>query len=109
MPVSRRNRLEVSLKVTVSGVDANGVPFQIAVDSTNVSRGGLAFHADLPIPAGAQLEIVVERPPIGGREFPPFFTQGRVVRLAPAAGGRGSEVAVEFTGPHLRMFSGEGS
>jgi hypothetical protein len=108
MAVSRPNRLEVSLKVKVSGVDANGVPFDIAVDSTNVSRGGLAFHADLAITAGAQLQIVVQRPPIGGREFPPFFTQGRVVRVAPSVDGRGSVVAVEFTGPRLRMFSGEG-
>jgi len=108
MPVSRPSRVAVSLKVKVSGVGTDGVPFQIAVDSTNVSRGGLAFHTEVAIPVGAQLEIVVERSPIGGREFPPFFTQGKVVRLAPAAGGRGAEVAVEFTGRHLRMFSGEG-
>ena len=108
MPVSRPNRVEVSLKVTVSGVGADGAPFQIAVDSTNVSRGGLAFHTDLAIPIGAQLGIVVQRPSIGGREFPPFVTQGKVVRSVPSAGGSGSQVAVEFTGPRLRMFSGEG-
>lgn len=107
---SRRNRpsrLQVSMTVLVRGVNRNGVPFDIKVDSKNVSRGGLAFFAEQEVEAGASLDIVVHRAPIGPREFPPHFTTGKAVRVVPAKEGHGYDISVEFTGPRLRMFAGE--
>jgi hypothetical protein len=101
----RPSRLAVRMQVFVRGVDANGVPFDMEVDSNNVSRGGLAFSCEMPLEAGAALDITVNRPPIGGREFPPHFTTGKVVRVHPKPGG-GYDVGVEFTGPRLRIFVG---
>jgi len=101
----RANRLQVSLHVFVTGEDANGVPFDIEVDSTNISRGGLAFHSEFAIAMGASLEIVVQRPALGPREFPPLFTSGKVVRMVPE--GDGYSIGVEFTGPKLMIFAAE--
>ena len=105
--MQRPNRLQVSMQVYVRGVDSNGVPFDISVDSKNVSRGGLQFTSEVGIAMDAPLDIVVERPPVGRREVPPLFTTGKVVRAVPAKEGAGFDVSVEFTGPKLRMFSGE--
>ena len=105
--VPRPNRLQVSMQVYVRGVDRHGVPFDISVDSKNVSRGGLMFTSEVAVAMDAQLDIVVERPPVGRREVPPLFTSGKVARVVPAKEGPGFDVSVEFTGPKLRMFSGE--
>ena len=93
------------MHVFVRGEDSSGVPFDMEVDSTNVSRGGLAFLSPFEIAMGAGLEIVVERPPQGPREFPPLFTSGKVVRMVAAAGG--FSIGVEFTGPKLMIFAAE--
>ena len=103
----RPSRLQVSMTVLVRGVNRNGVPFDIKVDSQNVSRGGLLFRAAQEVEAGADLDIVIHRAPIGPREFPPHFTTGKVARVAPAKEGKGYDVSVEFTGPRLRTFTGE--
>jgi len=102
----RAHRLQVSMHVFVRGEDASGVPFDMEVDSTNVSRGGLAFVSPLEIAMDAEMEIVVERPPMGPREFPPLFTSGKVVRMVKVAEG-GFNVGVEFTGPKLMIFAAE--
>jgi hypothetical protein len=91
----------------VSGVDIHGVPFDINVDSSNVSRTGVAFSTELELAMGAELKIVVTRPPIGPREIPPVFTQGKVVRNVPSKSGQGFDIGIELTGPKLRMFSAE--
>jgi hypothetical protein len=96
------------MHVFVRGEDSSGVPFDMEVDSTNVSRGGLAFLSPFAMEMGASLEIVVERPPLGPREFPPLFTSGKVVRMVPATEAGRFNVGVEFTGPKLMMFSHEG-
>jgi len=92
------------MHVFVRGEDTNGIPFDMEVDSTNVSRGGLAFHSPHNVAMDGSLEIVVERPPMGPREFPPLFTSGKVVRVKPADGG-GFDIGVEFTGPKLMIFA----
>jgi hypothetical protein len=102
----RGRRLEVSLHVFVRGEDTSGIPFDMEVDSLNVSRGGLAYHSPQEVAMGASLEIVVERPPMGPREFPPLFTTGQVVRVHRAAGG-GFDIGLEFTGPKLMIFAAE--
>jgi len=101
----RARRLEVSLHVFVRGEDTCGIPFDMEVDSLNVSRGGLAYHSPQEVAMGGSLEIVVERPPMGPREFPPLFTTGKVVRVHPADGG--FDIGVEFTGPKLMIFAAE--
>ena len=103
---TRAHRLQVSMHVFVRGEDSSGVPFDMEVDSQNVSRGGLAYHSEQEVAMGASIDVVVERPPIGPREVPPLFTTGKVVRVDPAVGG-GYEVALEFTGPKLMMFAHE--
>jgi hypothetical protein len=102
----RANRLQVSLHVFVRGEDSSGIPFDMEVDSLNVSRGGLAYHSPDEVAMGASLEIVVERPPMGPRQFPPLFTTGKVVRVQPTSGG-GFDIGVEFTGPKLMIFAAE--
>ena len=102
----RAHRLQVSMHVFVRGEDSNGVPFDMEVDSENVSRGGLAFHSPVGVEMGAELEIVVERPMIAQREAAPLFTTGKVVRMAPAESG-GYAIGVEFTGPKLMTFATE--
>lgn len=102
----RANRLPVSMHIFVRGVDASGVPFDTEVDSTNVSRGGLAFLTSIEMEMGGDLEIVVQRRAIGPREFPPLFTQGKIVRMVPADDNQ-FMVGVEFTGPKLTMFAHE--
>ncbi len=101
----RAHRLQVSMHVFVRGEDTSGIPFDMEVDSLNVSRGGLAYHSSQEVAMGASLEIVVERPPMGPREFPPLFTTGKVVRVQPATGG--FDIGVEFTGPKLMIFAAE--
>ena len=95
------------MQVFVRGKDRIGEAFDVRVDTDNVSRGGLMFRTDHDIPLGSQLEIVVRRLPIGGREFEPLFTTGRVVRTSLAKDSPGFEVGVEFTGPRLQVFSAE--
>ncbi len=102
----RAHRLQVSMHVFVRGEDANGVPFDMEVDSENVSRGGLAFHSPVQLETGASIEIVVERPPVAQREVAPLFTSGKVVRATPVDAG-GFTIAVEFTGPGLNTFASE--
>ena|SRR5258708_7310038 len=102
----RANRLYVSMRVYVRGEDVNGVPFDMEVESLNISRNGLAFHSPHEIAMAAPLDIVVQRSPLGPREFPPLFTSGKVMRVAPAEGG-GFNIGIEFTGPKLMMFAAE--
>ena len=101
----RAHRLQVSMHVFVRGEDTSGIPFDMEVDSLNISRGGLAYHSPQEVAMGATLEIVVERPPMGPREFPPLFTTGKVVRVHPTDGG--FDIGVEFTGPKLMIFAAE--
>ncbi len=102
--VNRSQRMNVSMHVLVKGVDRAGVPFDISVASENVSRGGLMFRFEQEVEMGAELDIVVQRPPVGRRELAPLFTRGQVVRVIPATDGSGYDIAVQFTGPHLRTF-----
>ncbi|GEM_PF-6875831 len=102
----RAHRLQVSLHVFVRGEDTSGIPFDMEVESQNVSRGGLAYHSPQEVAMGADLEIVVERPPIAAREFPPLFTTGKVVRVRAVDSG-GFDIGVEFTGPKLMIFAAE--
>lgn len=104
----RPQRMHISMQVLVKGVDRAGKPFDISVASENVSRGGLMFRFEQALAEGAELDIVVQRPPLGVRQFPPHFTRGKVVRVAPAADGSGYDIAVQFTGPQLRTFVKEG-
>ena len=92
------------MQVFVKGVDRAGVPFDISVGSENVSRSGLMFRLDQEVQVGAELDVVVQRPPLARREFPPLFTRGKVVRVNPAPEGSGYDIAVQFTGPQLRTF-----
>ena len=102
---TRAHRLQVSMHVFVRGEDISGVPFDMEVDSQNVSRGGLAYHSPQEVAMGSNVDVVVERPPIGPREVPPLFTSGKVVRVDPSEGG--FVVALEFTGPKLMIFAAE--
>jgi hypothetical protein len=102
----RASRLHVSMHVFVRGENTSGIPFDMEVDSTNISRGGLAYHSPQEVAMGAKVDVVVERPPIGKREVPPLFTTGKVVRVMPAEGG-GFDVGLEFTGPKLMIFAAE--
>lgn len=95
------------MQVFVRGADRIGEPFDMQVETENVSRGGLMFSTDRDIPLGSQLEIVVRRLPIGGREFEPLFTTGKVVRASLSERTSGFEIGVEFTGPRLQVFSAE--
>ena len=106
-PKQRPSRLKVHLTVLLRGVNRNGLPFDIKVDSQNVSRGGLLFRTTQEVETGADLDIVIQQAPIGPREFPPHFTTGKVVRVVPAKEGKGYDISVEFTGPRLRMFTRE--
>jgi len=101
----RAHRLQVSMHIFVRGEDTSGVPFDMEVDSQNISRNGLAYLSPQEVAMGANIDVVVERPPIGPREVPPLFTTGKVVRVQPADGG--FDVALEFTGPKLMMFAAE--
>ncbi len=92
------------MRVLVKGVDRSGVPFDLSVASDNVSRGGLMFRFEQEVEMGAELDIVVPRPPMGRRELPPLFTRGKVVRVSPATDASGYDIAVQFTGPQLRTF-----
>ena len=102
--IRRSSRLLVSLQTFVRGVGRNGEPFDVSVSSEDVSRTGLRFCATHDIAPGAELDIVIQRPPLGGREFPPFFTRGKVIRVIPLPDGSGYDVALDFTGPRLRTF-----
>ena len=103
-PSRRSSRLQVSLQTFVRGVDKGGVPFDISVPSEDVSRSGLRILMPSEVEVGAELDIVVQRPALGGREFPPLFTRGKVVRVAPQPDGSAYDVAVDIIGPRLRMF-----
>ena len=102
----RAHRLQVSMHIFVRGEDTSGVPFDMEVDSQNISRNGLAYHSPHDVAMGANVDVVVERPPVGPREVPPLFTTGKVVRIRPAEGG-GFDIGLEFTGPKLMIFAAE--
>ncbi len=104
----RPQRMNISMQVLVKGVDRTGKRFDISVASENVSRGGLMFRFEQELEEGAELDIVVQRPPVGVRQFPPHFTRGKAVRVRPAKEGSGYDIAVQFTGPQLRTFVKEG-
>lgn len=103
----RAHRLRVKLQVHVHGVDRAGKPFDASVGSDNVSRTGLMFRSPQDIEVGSEMDIVVRRPPLGGREFPPLFTRGKAVRVIPCPEEGGYDVALHFIGPQFRTYVGE--
>lgn len=98
----RQNRLNVSMRAWIRGKDKYGAAFDESVSSDNVSHGGLALLTARELEEGAELDITIDRPPIGRREQAPFFTTGKVVRIIPE--GELHRVAVQFTGPQFRTF-----
>src|SRR5512140_766579 len=103
----RQSRLNVSMNAMIKGKDRYGAAFDETTASENISRGGLAFRTRRELEEGADLDIVIPRPPIGQREQTPFFTTGKVVRAQPEGGEY--VVAVQFTGPQFRTFMRETS
>ena len=98
----KQARLSVSMQALIKGTDRLGIPFDEASSSENISRGGLAFLTKRELEPGAELDIVIPRPPIGPREQAPFFTTGKIIRIFPQ--GDEFRIAVEFTGPQFRTF-----
>ena len=92
----KQSRLGVSMQVLIKGTDRLGSPFDEASSSENISRGGLAFLTKRELEPGAELDIVIPRPPNGPREQAPFFTTGKIIRILPE--GDEFRIAVEFTG-----------
>ncbi len=103
----RQSRLNVSMNAMIKGKDRFGQAFDETTASENISRGGLAFRTRRELEEGAELDIVIPRPPIGPREQPPFFTTGKVVRARLDVAGHDYVVAVQFTGPQFRTFMRE--
>lgn len=98
----RQSRLNVSMQALVKGRDRFGEPFDEAISSENISRGGLMLLTKRELQEGADLDITIPRPPIGRREQAPFFTTGKIVRIIPD--GEEFRIAVQFTGPQFRTF-----
>lgn len=86
-----RFRIRVPLYIDVPG----GI-FQknVAIESYDVSKGGLSFETSRRVPEGAQARIMVAR--LGGL---PDMAQieARVIHCKPAADGRSTTVGVVFT------------
>jgi len=68
--------------------------------TVNVSRTGVLFHADGPLPgAGQGVDFVLTLPLDGSTPAPQVRSTGRVARTMPAAhGGLGHTVAVSIDG-----------
>lgn len=98
----KQSRLSVSMQALIKGTDRLGSSFDEAASSENISRGGLAFLTKRELEPGAELDIVIPRPPIGPREQAPFFTTGKIIRILPE--GDEFHIAVEFIGPQFRTF-----
>ncbi len=102
----RQRRISVGLEVRVRGKDREGLAFEEATVSDDVSRGGCSFHVSREVELGSELEIEILRRALARRELPPFLTTGVVVRSSKADLDQ-YLVAVQFTGPQFPTFSRE--
>ena len=103
-----QHRLGVELEMRVSGTDQDGLPFEEATSSDDVSRGGCSFHTSHEVNIGSELELEILRPGVGRRPPTPFLTKGVVLR-AIHTGPDQYTVGVQFTGPHFPTYSSEGT
>lgn len=107
----KERRIRVRLPVEVRGVDRSGVRFNERTESEDLSRQGAAFVLSRDLDLGADLDILIVRPPRGksaARESTPgdFATQARVRHIQSAQAGR--IIGVEFIGSHFhRVFLSE--
>ena len=104
----RQHRIAVALEVRIRGVDRAGIPFEEAMHSDNVSRGGCSLELLRELEVGAPLDVEILRH-LPGREGLLFLTRGVVVRCAPA-GAPGEDrylIGIQFTGPHFPTYASE--
>ena len=97
----------VALEMRVRGMGRDGLPFDEATLSSDVSRGGCSFELTQEVELDAQLELEITRRTAARRSPPPpFFTTGavlRAIKLEPA----GWRICVQFTGPQFPTYASE--
>lgn len=99
----KQRRIQVTLPITVRGVDANGVPFEEIIQSYDLSRGGASFSTARRLEMSADLEITIPRRLPGREAVTDFVTTGSVVRLVTNKDGS-LQVGVKFIGPQFPTY-----
>jgi hypothetical protein len=102
-PQDRRRHARVSISLPVSGLlGSESLGWTDRLNTSNVSAGGMYFHAPLPQPPeiGSEMSFVLTVPP--GAGYSAFSGQvrgtGTVVRTANAGDGSVG-IAIRFTQP----------
>ena len=90
----------------VRGIGRDGLPFEEATSSEDVSRGGCSFHTSHELDVGSELELEILRRAAGHRASIPFLTTG-VVRRRINVEPDQFVLAVEFIGPQFPTFVSE--
>ena len=90
----------------VRGVGRDGLPFEEATSSDDVSRGGCSFHTAHDLEVGSELELEILRRNGAGRAPTPFLTTGVVRRLIKVPPDQ-CILAIEFIGPQFPTFVSE--
>ena len=99
----KQRRIQVTLPITVRGVDANGVPFEEIIQCYDVSRGGASFPSGHKLEMGAELEITIPRRRPGPEAVTDFVTTGSVMRIIRNKDGS-TQISVKFTGPQFPTY-----
>ena len=99
----RQRRIQITLPITIRGVDANGVPFEEVIEIYDVSRGGASFITLQRLEMGAEMEVTIPRRIPGRAEATEFLTTGSVVRLKQNPDGS-REVGLKFVGPQFPTY-----
>lgn len=102
----KQRRIQVTLPITVRGVDANGVPFEEIIQCYDVSRGGASFPSLHRLEMGAELEITIPRRLPGREAVTEFVTAGSVMRIIRNKDGS-TQIGVRFIGPHFPTYVSE--
>jgi c-di-GMP-binding flagellar brake protein YcgR len=104
----RERRVPLHLPMLIRGTDRTGEKFEERTSSVNLGRGGAAFATRYAVDLGGKVEINIPVAPTAAEPETEFFTQGRIVHLAPGENNNQMIVGVEFTGPRFnRVFVSE--
>ncbi len=90
-------RLPLNLQVSVRRVGDRLETEPIRARTSDISCGGLSFHTDRKLEAGAtlDLEVLMAEQPLGGPSIR-MYTRAHVVRLAPAGRPGWTDVGAVF-------------
>ncbi len=92
----------------VRGIDSDGLKFEDAAHSYDVSRSGASFLSNRELEMGMTVEIIIPRQGSSRGPESDFVTQAKVVRVERGKSSREIRFGVVFVGPRFhRVFLSE--